>query len=54
MKSPVAVTLIVMGTLLVPTPVGADYLYQHNLVSLIGKGQPALATLIDHLNGKTL
>ncbi len=39
-----------MGTLLILTPIGADYLYQGNLVSLLAKGQPALATVMDHLN----
>ncbi len=49
MKPPVTITLIVMGTLLILAPIGADYIYQRNLISLVAKGQPALATLIDHL-----
>ena len=35
MKTPVAVALIVMGTVLVLVPIGADYLFQRNLVSLL-------------------
>jgi hypothetical protein len=50
MKSPVSVTLIVMGTLLILGPIGADYLYQANLVSLLAKGQPVAATVIDHVS----
>jgi hypothetical protein len=49
MKSPVAVTLIVMGSLLILAPIGADYFYQRNLISLLAKGQAVLATVIDHL-----
>ena len=35
MKTPVAVTLIIMGALLVMTPVLSDYAYQRNLVELM-------------------
>lgn len=35
MKTPVAVTLIIMGALLVMTPALADYLHQRNLVALL-------------------
>jgi hypothetical protein len=35
MKTPVAVTLIIMGSLLVMTPAVSDYLFQRNLVDLL-------------------
>jgi hypothetical protein len=35
MKTPVAVTLIIMGTLLVVTPALSDYFFQRNLVTLM-------------------
>jgi hypothetical protein len=35
MKPPVAVTLIIMGTLLILTPIGAELLFQHNVVMLL-------------------
>jgi hypothetical protein len=35
MKTPVAITLIIMGALLVMIPALADYLYQRNLVALL-------------------
>jgi uncharacterized membrane protein YjgN (DUF898 family) len=35
MKSPVAVTLIIMGALLVMTPAVSDYLFQRNVVALM-------------------
>jgi hypothetical protein len=35
MKTPVAVTLIIMGGLLVMTPALSDYLYQRNVVALL-------------------
>ena len=37
MKTPIAVTLIIMGSLLVMTPAIADYLYQLNSVELLSK-----------------
>jgi hypothetical protein len=37
MKTPVAVTLIIVGALLVMTPVLADFLYQRNVVALMAK-----------------
>ena len=39
MKSSVAVTLIAMGTLLILAPIGADYIFQRNLVALLSKAQ---------------
>ena len=35
MKTPIAVTLIIMGTLLVMTPAVADFLYQRNVIALL-------------------
>jgi hypothetical protein len=37
MKTPVAITLIIMGALLVMTPSLADMVYQHNVVTVITK-----------------
>jgi hypothetical protein len=37
MKTPVAVTLIIMGALLVMTPVLADFIYQQNVVAVMTK-----------------
>ena len=38
MKTPIAVTLIIMGALLVMTPALADFLYQRNVVTLMASG----------------
>ena len=35
MKTPIAVTLVIMGALLVMTPALADFLYQRNVLALI-------------------
>ncbi len=48
MKTAIAVTLIVAGTLLVMTPVVGDYLYQRNVVALIS--QPGVRSVT--LDGK--
>ena len=37
MRTPIAITLIIMGTLLVMTPALADILYQRNIVALMGR-----------------
>ncbi len=37
MKSPVAVTLIIMGALLVMLPALSDFLYQQNIVTVMAK-----------------
>ena len=37
MKTPVAITLIIMGALLVMTPSFADMVYQHNVVTVMTK-----------------
>jgi hypothetical protein len=46
MKTRVAITLIVMGTLLLMTPVLSDYLYQRNLVLLMTH-----AVMLERLGG---
>ncbi len=35
MKTPIAITLIIMGALLVMTPAFADMVYQHNVVTVM-------------------
>jgi uncharacterized protein YneF (UPF0154 family) len=45
MKTPIAVALIGMGTVLVQSPIGADYLFQRNLVSLLTKNPSINATV---------
>lgn len=50
MKSPVAVALIIMGTVLILAPIGADYLFQRNLLSLLPKEQSISATVIPQLS----
>jgi ABC-type spermidine/putrescine transport system permease subunit I len=37
MKTPTAVTLIIMGALLVMTPALADFAYQRNIIELMGR-----------------
>jgi Na+-driven multidrug efflux pump len=51
MKPPVAVALVVMGTVLILAPIGADYLFQRNLVSILTKEPSAGVTLIGQLSG---
>jgi hypothetical protein len=50
MKPPVAVALIIMGTVLILAPIGADYLFQRNLVSLLTKEQSIGATVMSQLS----
>src|ERR1035437_4002061 len=50
MKPPVAVALIIMGTVLILAPIGADYLFQRNLVSLLTKEQSIGATVMPQLS----
>jgi uncharacterized membrane protein YjgN (DUF898 family) len=47
MKTPVAVTLIIMGGLIVMTPVISDYFYQQNLVAVLNHGATSV-----NLDGK--
>jgi hypothetical protein len=42
--------MITMGTVLILAPVGADYLFQRNLVSLLTTVQPISATVMCHLS----
>lgn len=48
MKTPVAITLIIIGALLVMTPVVSDYLYQRALVELMS--HPGITSV--NLDGK--
>ena len=50
MKSSNAVALIVMGAMLVLAPIGADYLFQRNLVSLLTKEPSINAAVIPQLS----
>lgn len=45
MKNSIAVTLIIMGTLLVMTPVLADVMYQRNVVDLMASSGVTSVTL---------
>lgn len=49
MKTPIAITLIIMGTLLVMTPVLSDYLYQRNIVELITQSGGERAVLVGQM-----
>ena len=51
MKPPVVVTLLIMGTLLILAPIGADYLFQGNLVSVLIKAASPSVALIERLGG---
>ncbi len=50
MKPGVAVTFIVMGTLLLLAPMGADYLYQRNYVALLTHVPPVTVPVLERLN----
>jgi hypothetical protein len=50
MKTPIAVTLIIMGALLVITPALADVLYQHNVVALMGRSGVTGVTLAGQMS----
>jgi len=45
MKTPIAVTLIIMGALLVMTPALADFFYQRNVIALMGRSGVTSVTL---------
>ncbi len=45
MKTPIAITLIIMGALLVMTPVISDYLYERNVVELFNRAGATSASL---------
>ncbi|MES2705464.1 MAG: hypothetical protein V4726_02565 [Verrucomicrobiota bacterium] len=50
MNTPIAVTLIIMGPLLIMTPVFADFLYQRNVVELMTKTGVASASLAGEMS----
>jgi hypothetical protein len=50
MKTPIAVTLIIMGALLVMTPALSDYLYQRNVVALMDRQGSISVTLSGLMN----
>ena len=45
MKTPVAVTLIIMGSVIIITPAISDYLFQVNVVTLLAKTGAPTVTL---------
>jgi hypothetical protein len=45
MKTPIAITLIIMGALLIMTPAFSDYLYQRNVVELMNRPGVSSVTL---------
>jgi len=51
MKPPVVVMLLIMGTLLILAPIGADYLFQRNVVSVLIKAASPSLALIERLGG---
>ena len=50
MKTPIAVTLIIMGALLVITPALADWLYQRNVIALLASGNIERVTLAGQMS----
>ena len=50
MKTPIAVTLIIMGALLVMTPALADFLYQRNVVALLAQSGIERVTLAGQMS----
>jgi hypothetical protein len=50
MKTPVAITLIIMGALLVMTPAIADFLYQRNVVALMARSGVTGVTLAGQMS----
>jgi hypothetical protein len=50
MKTPIAVTLIIMGGLLVMTPALADFLYQRNVVALLATSRFESVTLTGQMS----
>jgi hypothetical protein len=50
MKTPIAVTLIIMGALLVMTPALADFLYQRNVVALMARSGVTSVTLAGQMS----
>ena len=50
MKTPIAVTLVIMGALLVMAPAISDYFYQRNLVSLMERSGVTSVTLAGQMS----
>jgi hypothetical protein len=50
MKTPIAVTLIIMGALLVMTPALADFLYQRNVLALMARSGVTSVTLAGQMS----
>ena len=50
MKTPIAVTLIIMGALLIMTPPLADFLYQRNVLVLLARSGVTSATLAGQMS----
>ena len=50
MKTAIAVTLIIMGALLIMTPVLADFLYQRHVVSLLAQSGFERVTLAGQMS----
>ena len=50
MKTPIAVTLIIMGALLVMTPAIADFLYQRNVIALLARSGVSSVTLTGQMS----
>ena len=50
MKTPIAVTLIIMGALLVITPAISDFLYQRNVVELMTRPGVTQVTLLGQMS----
>ena len=50
MKTPIAVTLIIVGGLLIMTPALAEFLYQRNVVALIATGAFDRVTLAGQMS----
>lgn len=51
MKTPVAITLILVGALLILAPAISDYLYQRNLVEIIGDSNSSRVSLDGEMSG---
>ena len=50
MRTPVAITLIIMGALLVMVPAQADYMHQRNVVELLSKTNVTSVNLIGQMS----
>jgi hypothetical protein len=50
MKTPIAITLIILGALLVMTPAVSDFLYQRNVVAMMSKPGVTSVTLVGQMS----